>query len=98
MPQVQKAPQPKRETKKAARDRVARLNRGTQAITDLLKKEKLILTSRKVRLLWKDNGATRGGDAISYETLAHICGLPSGTMLIPQFEVEAQRDPTPSAN
>jgi hypothetical protein len=68
-------------------------------IEDVLKKENVVITASKIRILFKDeNGRYSDSDVISTNFLSKVeIKFPVGTMLIPQVQLEPKREPAAPA-
>jgi hypothetical protein len=81
-------PAPKKATARELKAVQARRVRGHNGIAAVLKENDLIIVANRVKVIHNENGKVRNGGELALETLAQMCGLPTGTMLIPQVSLE----------
>lgn len=69
----------------------ARVNRANAAIEEILKRERVVLTATKVRVLFSnEEGKYRGGSVMDVKDFAEIIGRPN-MLLMPQVQLEASK-------
>lgn len=86
----------KKQSQNGAKAGQARVKRAEAAIEELLKRENVVITASKMRILFPDaNGKYTESDTISVKTLARFLNLPAGTLLMPQVQLEPKRELAP---
>lgn len=91
MPQAQQ----KQPSKRSIRDAQRRVKAAQKEITAILQKHNVVLTARRVKVFREEENRLRGGDAIEFSTLVHMCGLPANTVLMAWIQL-APGAPSPN--
>lgn len=72
----------------------ARIKRANDAIRGILTEAGLMLVTPTVRIFFEGpDGSRVGGDVIKCDTLARMCNLPMGTVIMPQVSIRAKPAP-----
>jgi hypothetical protein len=90
---------PKKPLANGAKGEKARVQRAEAAIEEILKRENVVITAAKIRILFKgENDRYSGNDALSTDTLSRVeIRFPVGTLLVPQVRLEAAQQPKTEA-
>jgi hypothetical protein len=79
----------------ANRSEQARVKRAEAAIGEILKREGVVLTSNRVRVLFANQeGKYRGGSTVDVKDLAELLGRPN-MLIMPQVQLEPSKQPQP---
>jgi hypothetical protein len=85
----------KKQSHNGAKDVQARVKRAESAIDEILKRERVVITANKVRVLFAgENGKYSGGSAIDVKDFAKLLNRPN-MLIMPQVQLEAKQEPAP---
>ena len=84
---------PKKASNNGAKAVQARVNRANAAIEEILKRENVLLTANRVRVMFANaEGKYRGGSVVDVKDFAELVGRPN-MLLMPQVQIEAKQTP-----